>query len=111
MKLLIVVIYNPERLGDILPVLVELDVRGGVAVDAESMTRLMSEEIPLFAGLRSLVTQPHSRHKVIIGLTDREKILEDLEGMLKEIGIDFSQPGTGYALLLPVEGHRGSDDE
>jgi len=104
MKLLVVVINNPDLVADVVPALVELDVRGIVAIESESVMQLLAQEVPIFAGLRELVTSPKSYNKTLFGITDDDAILEHLDVMMKEIGIDLEKAGTGYAITLPIEG-------
>ena len=111
MKLVIVVINNPDLVADIVPVLVELDIRGIVAVESESVMQFLAQEVPIFAGLRELITTPKSYNKTLFGVTDDDNILAELYGMLKDIGIDLKASGTGYALTLPIEGIMESPEE
>ena len=104
MKLLIVVINNPDLVGDVVPALVELDVRGIVSIETESVMQLLAQEVPIFAGLRELITSPKSYNKTLFGITEDEDILEHLNAMMKEIGIDLEASGTGYAFVVPIEG-------
>ena len=104
MKLLVMVINNPDLVGDIVPVLVELDVRGVTAMESESVMQFLAQEVPIFAGLRELVTSPKSYNKTIFGITEDDHILDELSDMLKDIGLDLNEPGTGYAFTLPIEG-------
>ena len=103
MKLLAVVIYDADRLQDILTVLVELDVRRTVAVNSEALMHVLAQEVPIFAGLRQLISAPKSPCKTIFGVTEGPDIIGRLDRKLKAIGIDLTEPETGYAIVIPVE--------
>jgi len=111
MELLIVVINNPDLVADIVPALVELDVRGIVAMESESVMQFLAQEVPIFAGLRELITTPKSYNKTLIGITEDVDILQELYSLLKDINIDLKSPGTGYALTIPISGILESPEE
>ena len=104
MKLLIIVIYDSSQLQDILTALIELDVRNAIAIDSEGLTHVLAQEVPIFAGLRQLVTTPKSPCKTVLGVTDDAEIISKLERTLEAIGIDMTKSETGYAMVLPIEG-------
>ncbi len=111
MKLLVMVIYDSDRLPDILTVLVELEIRNAVAVDTESLMHVLAQEVPIFAGLRQLIKTPKSPCKTVLGVTDDKDIIVKLDRALKAMGIDMTQPETGYALLIPVEALLESSEQ
>jgi len=111
MKLLIVVVNNPDLVGDIVPAMVNLDVRGIVSMESESVMQFLAQEVPIFAGLRDLVTSPKSYNKTIFGISEDPNILDNLYETLAEIGVDLQSPGTGYALTIPVEGIMEGPEE
>ena len=104
MKLLVMVIYDSSQLQDILTALVKLDVRNAVAVESESLMHVLAQEVPIFAGLRQLVTTPKSPCKTVFGITEDNDIITKLDRTLKSIDIDMTKPETGYALIIPIEG-------
>lgn len=111
MKLLVIVVYDSDRLADILTVLVELEIRNAVAVDSEGLMHVLAQEVPIFAGLRRLITTPKSPCKTVFGVTDDKDIITKLDRALKAIDIDMAQPETGYALLIPVEALLESSEQ
>ena len=111
MKLLIIVLNNPDLVGEVIPVLVELEVQGLVSIEAESVLNFLVEEIPIFAGLREHASKSKSYNKTIFGITDDENILDRFNDFLKEIGIDLIAEDTGYAVTVPLEGVLGNSPE
>ena len=110
MKLLVVVIYDADRLQDILTVLVELDVNRTVALNSEALMHVLAQEVPIFAGLRQLLSAPKSPCKTIFGVTERTDIIKHLDRKLRDIGINLTELETGYAFVLPIEGLLGSNE-
>ena len=100
MNLLIVVVREPERLDDFLSVLVQLDVAGIQVIETASSLGVLAREAPIFAGLRQLVTRPEAYGRTILGLTDRDDVLDELARMLRRVDVELD--ATGYALTVPV---------
>ena len=111
MKLIIVVLNDPSRVEDVLPALVEMDVRGMVVIAGETAMNVLAAEAPLFAGLRQLIESPRAHNRTVFGITDDSDILRKLALMLKEVGFDITAPGDGHALLLDVQDAIGGEAE
>lgn len=102
MNLLVVVLENAENIEDLLSVLVELDVGGLQVAESSTVMDILARETPIFAGLRDLITRPQAESKIVFGLTDNDQILDRLGALMKRIGLDLDESGTGYAFLMPV---------
>jgi len=102
MKLLVVVINEEDRKQDVLEAMLDLDLRGMTIMDTENVVHLLAEEAPIFVGLRHMFSGTKEYNKTIFGISDREDVLEVLDLSLKEVGLDLSQPGLGYAFTVPV---------
>ena len=111
MKLLIVVLNNPDLVSEVVPVLVELDVRRIVSLETETMLHFLAREVPIFAGIRELVTSPRAYTKTLFGITESENILSELDNFLKDINIDLTGSGDGYALTIPMDGLIEGDED
>ena len=111
MKLLVIVINEHEYVQDVLEALLEIDLHGVTIVDTESVMQILAQEAPIFAGLRQMFSGTKEYNKTIFGLTDRDNILDELDATLKEVNLDLSRPGLGYAFTIPLEGVLKSDEE
>ncbi len=103
MKLLIIVINKLELLEDILSILVEVGITEATILDSEGMGQFLAYEVPIFAGLRRLTGEKKGPSKTILSLLEDKEIVSQLKRLLKEEDIDFTQPGTGMILTLPVD--------
>ena len=111
MKLLVVVINNPDNLEDVVEALIDLDVRGAVVIESEGVMQMLAQDVPIFGGLRQFLKGPKSLNKTVFGLTDDDDIIEKLDKKLKKVGVDFSAAGTGYAVLLPISAVIEGEEE
>ena len=80
-------------------------------MDTEGLMQILAEEVPIFAGLRHMFSGPKEHNHTIFGITDRDDILKELDATLKEVDIDLSTPGTGYAFTVPTDGILEGEEE
>ncbi len=69
MKLLLVVLNSAEKLEEVLEGLIETGVTGATVVDSVGMGHIM-EDVPLFAGMRSLFRAARPRNNMIFSDLD-----------------------------------------
>ena len=53
MKLVVIVLNNTEYLDDLLTAFLEIGVSGSTVIDSVGMGRILSHDVPVFAGLSS----------------------------------------------------------
>ncbi|MBN1807522.1 MAG: hypothetical protein JW909_00525 [Planctomycetes bacterium] len=107
MKLLVVVLNERENLDDLMEALLALEVNGLTSVESEEVVSLLAQEVPIFAGLRHMLTGPREHNMTVFGLSDKDDVLVRLAESLKEVGVDMNASGFGYAFCVPVEGAAG----
>ena len=108
MQILLIILHREDLLDEVLSALVEMEITGVTVLEGTSMERILSEEVPIFAGL--LETIGGGAHtKVILAAIERGSILEPLVLLLKEVGIDFASPEFGRIFSLPVGFHVGPE--
>src|SRR5687768_10151097 len=57
MQLLVAVINHEEKVDDVLAGFLELGITGATIVGSEGMGRVLSHDVPIFAGVRSLTAR------------------------------------------------------
>ena len=101
MHLLIAVINQEEKLDEILSGLVELGVTGATIINSEGMGRVLSHDIPIFAGLETLASRSRPQNQTIFSVIRDEKVDGVIE-LLQEICGNLDDPATGIVFTLPV---------
>ena len=101
MHLLIAVINDPERLDDILSGFVEIGITGATVVNSEGMGRLLSHDIPIFAGLQTLISRSRPQNRTILSVVDDDKVDLAFE-LLQDVCGDLTRPATGIVMSFPV---------
>lgn len=102
MQLLIAVINEEEKLDEILSGMVELGVTGATIVNSEGMGRVLTHDIPIFAGLEALAMRSRPQNQTIFSVIREEEKVEGVLNLLREICGDFDNPATGIAFTIPV---------
>lgn len=101
MHLLITVLNDPEKLDQTLSGFVELGITGATIVNTEGMGRLLSHDIPIFAGLQTLITRSRPQNRTIFSVLEDDKV-EPALALLEDVCGDLSDPATGIAFVVPV---------
>lgn len=103
MELLIIILNKVEFLNDLLSVLVEVGIDQATILDSEGLGQHLAHEVPIFAGLRSLVGETKTYNKTILALIDDSKVVTELHKLLKKTNIDFTENGTGVIFSVSVK--------
>jgi nitrogen regulatory protein PII len=101
MQLLVAVINHEERVDEILAGFVELGITGATLVDSKGMGRVLSREVPIFAGLRSLDSRSRSSNRTLFCVADDAKI-DAAIALIQDVCGTLDAPGAGIVFTLPV---------
>ena len=131
-QLLIAIVKGHGRVERIMEGFLEIGVGGATVIDAKGMGQIISTEMPIFSGFRSLFpasgeesymvmsviddsyqaddTERISAHtsavKVLVGERPVYKT-EDAVAMLRDVCEGFKEKGTGVVFTLPVTNFFG----
>ncbi len=100
-QLLILILNKEEYLEDILSLFIELGISGATILDSVGMGRVVTHDIPIFAGFRDLMAGSRPYNKTILSLIDEETIPEVVRA-IKGVCADMAEEGSGLMFTLPV---------
>ena len=101
-RLLVAVINDPEKLDEILSGFLELGVTGATIINSEGMGRVLSHDIPIFAGLQTLISHSRPQNRMLFSVLPEERVEPVLE-LLQDVCGNLESPATGIAFVLPVD--------
>jgi nitrogen regulatory protein P-II 1 len=101
MQLLVVILNKEEYLEEVLSLFVELGISGATILDSVGMGRILSHDIPIFAGFRDLIVGNRPYNKTILSVV-KDEIVEQTANGLRSICGDFAEPGSGLIFSMPV---------
>lgn len=110
MQLLIAVINQEEKVDEILSGMIELGVTGATIIASEGMGRVLSHDVPIFAGLAALASNSRPQNQTIFSVIRDDKV-EGVLRLLHEVCGDFRNPATGIAFTLPISNVVGLASE
>lgn len=102
MRLLVAVINDPEKLDETLSGFVELGITGATVINSEGMGRVLAHDIPIFAGLQTLISGTRPQNRLILSVIPEEKVKGAME-LLQEVCGKLEDPSTGIAFTLPID--------
>jgi nitrogen regulatory protein PII len=101
MQLLIAVINHVEQVDDILAGFVELGITGATILDSEGMGRVLSHDVPIFAGLRSLTARSRPSNQTVLSVIEDDKVDAAIT-LIQEVCGDLDTPGAGIVFTVPL---------
>jgi len=110
MKLLIVILNKVEKLEEVLEGYLEIGISGATVIDTVGMGHILSEEVPIFAGLRFIFAGAKPHNKTILSVIKDEKERAAINLLEKILG-DLNQPGTGIVFSIPIDTVEGLKPE
>lgn len=102
MQLLIAVINQEEKLDEILSGLVELGVTGATIINSEGMGRVLSHDIPIFAGLETLASRSRPQNQTLFSVIREDDKVDAVIALLQEICGNLEDPATGIVVTVPL---------
>jgi nitrogen regulatory protein PII len=101
-SLLVAVINDAEKVDEILSGFLELGITGATIVGSEGMGRILSHDIPIFAGLQTLISGSRPQNRTIFSVVPRDRVDPAIE-LLQDVFGDLGSPATGIVFTLPVD--------
>ncbi len=104
MRLLVAVIHREEVLDDVLSTLVETEAPDAVVIESRSGLELLERDLPIFAGLRSLVPGGIDFSRLVLCLIEDDAHAEEALAALRALGYAADEPSgpSNTAMLIPV---------
>ena len=105
-ELFICVLNRPEAVDDVLAAFLEIGVTGCTIIDSKGMGKVISQDIPIFAGFKGMFTGSRESNVTIFSVMEQEMVDQAI-AMLEEIYMSFSEPSSGIVFSLPVSKVKG----
>ena len=102
MRLAVIFLNDIELLDDIMSAFLEIGVTGATICDAVGMGRIISHDIPIFAGLRDAFFGSSPVSKTILIATPKSMI-EKIVQVLEDLSGDLERPGGIKMITLPID--------
>ncbi len=102
MELLVCVVNREEKLEEILSGFLELGVTGATVIKSEGMGKVLSQEVPVFAGLQTLMSRSRPQNTTILSVIESPEVMNSAIKMVQDVCGDFGEPSTGIIFAVPL---------
>lgn len=109
-ELLVCVVKSHGHVEEILTGFLELGVRGATVSDVKGMGQIISFDIPIFAGFKSLFPGGGANTYMILSVIEKNLLSRAVQ-LVEEICGAFKTPGTGFLFTVPVTCVKGMAEE
>ena len=103
MWLLVYILHEDRYLTEVLEELLEIGVTGASILDSVGMLHFLSQEIPIFAGFRSILKGSKSYNKIILSVIRDRKLLEQALATIDRTVGGIEKGNRGILFSLRVE--------
>jgi nitrogen regulatory protein PII len=107
MQLLIAVINEAEALDDVLSGFLEIGITGATIINSEGMGRVLTHDIPIFAGIQTLITRSRAQNYTIFSVIDDDTKVDAAFAVIQDVCGSLTEPGTGIVFTLPIARAEG----
>ncbi|MEE9133732.1 MAG: P-II family nitrogen regulator [Gemmatimonadota bacterium] len=107
MQLLVAVINQAEALDDVLSGFLELGITGATIINSEGMGRVLTHDIPLFAGIQTLLSRSRAQNYTILSVIDDDEKADAAFAVIQDVCGSMEEPGTGIVFTIPVSRAEG----
>jgi hypothetical protein len=103
-QLLVVVLHSEELLDEVLSTLVEAECPDAVVVESRSGLELLERDLPIFAGLRSLVPSGIDFSSLVLCVIEDQELVSDALEAISALGAERDHGGgaANTAFVVPV---------
>jgi nitrogen regulatory protein PII len=102
MQLLVAVINQAEALDDVLAGFLELGITGATIINSEGMARVLTHDVPLFAGIQTLISRSRPQNYTIFSVIDDDAKVDAAFALIQDVCGGMAEPGTGIVFTVPV---------
>jgi nitrogen regulatory protein P-II 1 len=109
MELLVCIINREEHLNAVLSGFAEIGVKGATVVSSEGMAHLIDGDLPVLAGLQTVLAGGRPQNAMVFSLIESPDLLEQAIRLVGDATGGLDEPGAGVLFTLPVSRVVGLD--
>lgn len=113
MYLLFVVLENEDLLDEMITGWLDMGISGATVIETTGALQLISQHVPIFAGLRSLTSGGSRHNKTIFAVIENQELIDLAVGFIENLCRQKGQPRQGVYFVTPVTrfGRLGKERE
>lgn len=96
------VVNRDDKLEEILSGFLKLGVTGATVINSEGMGRVLSQEVPIFAGLQTLMSRSRPQNTTIFSVIESPAVLAKAIDFVQQACGGFEEAASGIVFTVPV---------
>jgi nitrogen regulatory protein P-II 1 len=102
-QLLLAILHREELLDEVLSTLVELEAPDAVVVESRSGLELLERDLPIFAGLRSLIPSGIDFSSLVVCVIEDDRIAEEALAAVSRLEESPRNEGEGVNMVMLIQ--------
>ena len=100
--MVICVLNEPNYLHDVLAAFLEAGATTSTVIESQGMGRILSHDVPIFAGFRHLFAGSKPFNHTIFAVVDNRKVVARIVELVRDVLADVEEESKGIVFSLPV---------
>jgi nitrogen regulatory protein P-II 1 len=105
--LMVFVLNREEYLDEVLAGFVEIGIGGATIIDSMGMGRILTQDIPIFAGLQGMLSGGRPHNKTVLSVLPDRKTFEAAAELIEDVCGNLETEGVGILFALDLADVRG----
>jgi len=101
-ELVVCVLNAPDYLNDVLTAFVEAGVSSATVLESQGMARILTTDVPIFAGFRHLFAGSQPYNHTIFAVVEDAEVTERIIALVRDVLAEEEGPGKGVIFSVPV---------
>jgi nitrogen regulatory protein PII len=106
MELLFCIIRQHRLVEEVLTGFLDIGIHGATVMDAKGMGEILTTQVPIFAGFKSMFPVGGGHSYVIMSVVEEESVDVAIQ-LIEEVVGDFDEPGAGVLFTVPLTRVKG----
>ncbi len=108
--LLFMTINDTSKQSDIMAAMVEVGITNASLIEATSLAKKLSYEMPIFAGLSYMAQGKSNKSDLVFAFLETKNQAKQLADLLRENGINLNDKGVGYMQMIKIDSVIGNTE-
>lgn len=101
-ELVVCILNEPDYLHDVLAAFVEAGAVSATVIESQGMGRILSHDVPIFAGFRHLFAGSKPFNHTIFTVVDDREVTEQVLALVRDVLSDVEETAKGILFSIPV---------
>ena len=101
-ELVVCILNEPNYLHDVLAAFLEGGAGSGTVIESQGMGRILSHDVPIFAGFRHLFAGSKPFNHTIFSVVDERAVVERVVELVRDVLAGVEEEAKGIIFTVPV---------